>query len=155
MNSRADDLGHLSMLELFRVEAESQATALTSGLLELERGPEVRSQKSEAGPTASDLRPLTSVLECLMRAAHSLKGAARIVNLPTAVRVAHVMEDVFVAAQEGRVRLSRPHIDVLLRGVDLLLQISKCSEATLPAWEQEQALHPPPSLFHHGHEKCY
>jgi len=34
-----------------------------------------------------------------MRAAHSLKGAARIVDLADGVRVAHAMEDCFVAAQ--------------------------------------------------------
>ena len=117
-----EDLSNLSMLELFRVEAESQTAALTAGLLELERG--------NASPTQ---------LESLMRAAHSLKGAGRIVNLPTAVRVAHAMEDCFVAAQHGRVQLSRSQIDILLRGVDLLVQISKCSEASLTTWESEQS----------------
>lgn len=117
----ADDLSNLSMLELFRVEAESQTAALTNGLLDLERG-----------------RSSPPLLESLMRAAHSLKGAARIVNLPVAVRVAHAMEDCFVAGQQGRVTLSRGQIDVLLGGVDLLVQISKCSEASLPAWEREQ-----------------
>ena len=73
------------MLELFRVEAENQAAVLTSGLLELERDP------GALGP-----------LEPLMRAAHSLKGAARIVNLQAAVRVAHSMEDWFALAQAGK-----------------------------------------------------
>ena len=59
---KLDDLSKFSMLELFRVEAENQVAVLTSGLLELERGP--------ASPELS---------ETLMRAAHSLKGAARIV----------------------------------------------------------------------------
>lgn len=117
-----DDLSNLSMLELFRVEAESQTGALTAGLLELERG-----------------RGTAQQLETLMRAAHSLKGAARIVNLPTAVRVAHAMEDCFVAAQHGRVQLQQDAIDVLLRGVDLLIQLAKCSEAMLPAWERAEA----------------
>ena len=36
-----------------------------------------------------------------MRAAHSLKGAARIVGLDAGVGVAHAMEDCFVAAQTG------------------------------------------------------
>jgi two-component system sensor histidine kinase and response regulator WspE len=117
-----EDLSQLTMLELFRVEAEQQTGALTAGLLELERGAATAGQ-----------------LEGLMRAAHSLKGAARIVNLPVAVRVAHAMEDSFVAAQQGRVTLSRPQIDILLRGVDWLLQISKCTEAGLAAWESEQA----------------
>lgn len=117
-----DDLSGFSMLELFRVEAENQTTVLTQGLLEVERG-----------------RTTPQLLESLMRAAHSLKGAARIVNLPTAVRVAHVMEDCFVAAQQGQVRLQQGHIDVLLRGVDLLLQLSRCSETSLPAWELSHA----------------
>ena len=40
-----------------------------------------------------------------MRAAHSLKGAARMVGLDVGVRVAHAIEDCFVAAQEGRLKL--------------------------------------------------
>ena len=42
-----------------------------------------------------------SQLEACMRAAHSLKGAARIVGLGVGVSVAHAMEDCFVAAQRG------------------------------------------------------
>ena len=113
-----DDPSNLSMLELFRVEAENQIALLTSGLLELERGP--------ASPVQ---------LESLMRAAHSLKGAARIVNLPPAVRVAHAMEDCFVAAQQGQLELRHPHVDLLLRGVDLLANISKHTEQDPAAWE--------------------
>ena len=89
--SKLDDLSHLSMLELFRVEAEQQTAMLTSGLLELERS-----------PAAS--RPW----EMLMRAAHSFKGAARIVNLQSAVRVAHAMEDCFALAQQGKLELRQP-----------------------------------------------
>jgi two-component system sensor histidine kinase and response regulator WspE len=59
-----------------------------------------------------------------MRAAHSLKGAARIVGVEAGVRVAHVMEDCLVDAQEGRLRLSPEHIDALLLGSDLLLRIA-------------------------------
>lgn len=118
--SGPDDLSGFSMLELFRVEAEGQTAVLTAGLLELERG--------STSP---------KLLESLMRAAHSIKGAARIVNLIAAVRVAHAMEDCFVAAQQGRLDIGRPQIDTLLCGVDLLLQISKCDEAGLSAWEQK------------------
>src|ERR1043166_5366260 len=117
-----NDPSNLSMLELFRVEAENQVALLTSGLLELERAP--------ASPAQ---------LESLMRAAHSLKGAARIVNLPPAVRVAHAMEDCFVAAQQGQLELRHPHIDLLLRGVDLLANISRHAEQDPGAWEAEHA----------------
>ena len=103
-----EDLSSFSMLDLFRVELDSQAKLLTEGLLALE----------------SD-NAAEEVLESLMRAAHSLKGAARIVNLNPAVRVAHALEDVFVAAQRGRVFLVRGEIDLLLSGVDLLVKISK------------------------------
>src|SRR2546428_5252769 len=110
------------MLELFRVEAETQAAVLTGGLLELERGPGAPEQ-----------------LEILMRAAHSLKGAARIVNLKLAVRVAHAMEDSFVAAQNGKIQLRQAEIDVLLLGVDLLVQISKQTESDIDRWESDPA----------------
>jgi two-component system sensor histidine kinase and response regulator WspE len=124
-----DNLSNLSMLELFRAEAEGQTASLTAGLLELERG-----NRPESGDET-----LAPLLESLMRAAHSLKGAARIVNLGAAVRVAHAMEDCFVAAQQGRLQIGQSQIDTLLRGVDLLLQISKCNESDLPAWEQRNA----------------
>jgi two-component system sensor histidine kinase and response regulator WspE len=117
-----EDPGNVSMLELFRVEAENQAAILTTGLLDLERGQGAPQQ-----------------LEILMRAAHSLKGAARIVNLQAAVRVAHAMEDCFVLAQKGELTLHQAEIDLLFRGVDLLLQISKYTEATVTLWETDHA----------------
>src|ERR1700747_1445303 len=97
------DLANASMLDLFRLEAEEQARVLTAGLLALERT-----------PFAVDS------LGACMRVAHSLKGAARIINLPAGVSVAHNMESCFVAAQESRTRLDQPQIDELLRAVDLL-----------------------------------
>ena len=60
-----------------------------------------------------------------MRAAHSLKGAARLVDIDTGVALAHALEDCFVAAQNGRTTLGQREIDRLLRGVDLLLSIAK------------------------------
>lgn len=98
-----EDLSQFSMLDLFRAELESQSQALTAGLLALERDPVAADQ-----------------LEACMRAAHSLKGAARIIDLEPGVRVAHAMEECLVAAQHGRIRLRREHIDTLLKGVDLL-----------------------------------
>ncbi|RZI76420.1 MAG: hybrid sensor histidine kinase/response regulator [Pseudomonas sp.] len=98
-----DDFSQFSMRDLFRMEAEGQTQALTAALLDLE--------KDAARP---------DLLEASMRAAHSLKGAARIVEIQPAVTVAHAMEDLFVLAQEGKFHLDQPKIDMLLRGVDLL-----------------------------------
>src|SRR5689334_5041223 len=114
----SDDLSDFSMFDLFRVEVENQAQVLTSGLLALERN-----------PTDADH------LEAVMRAAHSLKGAARIVGVEAGVNVAHVMEDCFVAAQGGRLKLHQARIDVLLCGVDLLSRISKTPEAEAAQWD--------------------
>ncbi len=97
-----------AMLELFRVEADTQLSALSEGLLALEENP-------------SD----SARLEALMRAAHSVKGAARMVDVEPVVRLAHVMEDGFVAAQKGKIRFNSNQIDLLLKSTDLLLQIAK------------------------------
>lgn len=105
------------MLELFRAEVESHSDALTDSLLKLEQD-----------PTA------TSLLEGLMRAAHSIKGAARIVRVDPAAEVAHVMEDCFVAAQRGELVLEPAGIDALLRSVDLLSQVSKASKNPNVDW---------------------
>ncbi|HEU5069054.1 MAG TPA: hybrid sensor histidine kinase/response regulator [Verrucomicrobiae bacterium] len=123
MNKRAsEDLSNFSMFDLFRVEAESQCATLTEGLLQIERG--------DASPV---------ILENLMRAAHSIKGAARIINVAVGVRVAHAMEDCFVAAQRGALTLGRAHIDRLLKGVDLLSQLAMTDEPRLATWEQSHA----------------
>lgn len=105
------DLSQLSMRDLFRMEAQAQAEALTSGLLALEKSPERADQ-----------------LEACMRAAHSLKGAARIIDIGAGVIVAHAMEELFVSAQEGRTTLSRRQIDLLLKGVDLIVAIGNAPD---------------------------
>jgi len=104
----SEGLGDFSMLELFLVEAQTQGAQMSEQLLELERNPNS-----------------PALLESLMRSAHSIKGAARIVELPSAVSVSHAMEDCFVAVQKGKLRLEHPQIDVLLSGVDLMLRLAR------------------------------
>ncbi|HEY0488772.1 MAG TPA: hybrid sensor histidine kinase/response regulator [Telluria sp.] len=111
------DLSQFSLLDLFRMEADGQARTLTDALLAMERG---------AAPA--------DAIDVMMRAAHSIKGAAAIVNLDVAVQVAHAMEDAFVAAQHGKLELTPARIDVLLSGVDLILQFAALTEDTIEAW---------------------
>ncbi len=115
-----DQMRDASLLELFRLEAEAQKQVLDSGLMILERDPVNASQ-----------------LEACMRAAHSLKGAARIVGLDSGVQIAHVMEDLLVAAQEQQLRLTPEHIDALLQGSDMLLRIGQTH--TTPALDDQVA----------------
>ncbi|MGO9467529.1 MAG: Hpt domain-containing protein [Isosphaeraceae bacterium] len=96
-----------TLIDLFRSEVETHSELLSAALLSLERSP-------------GD----TSRIDAMMRAAHSIKGASRVVGVEPAVRVAHAMEDYFVAAQKRASGLSSGDVDVLLRGVDLLAKIS-------------------------------
>ena len=104
------------------MEAEGQTATLSAGLVSLE------------GTTAAP-----EVIDPLMRAAHSIKGAARIVGLDAIVRVAHAMEDCFVEAQKGRLALRPEHVDVLLRGVDMLTHVAQLGEAEVAVWQTEHA----------------
>jgi two-component system sensor histidine kinase and response regulator WspE len=105
--SSEPDLSDASLIDLFRAEVETHAEVLSTALLALERTPGDTSRINE-----------------MMRAAHSIKGASRVVGVDPAGRVAHFMEDCFVAAQKGSIQLSSGDVDVLLRGVDLLEKIS-------------------------------
>lgn len=116
----SEDYSSFSLAELFRMEAETQLTALSEGLMAIES-----SGASEEG------------LEALMRAAHSLKGAARVVGIDPAVQIAHAMEDVFVKAQRGSGSLPAASIDLMLKGVDLLRAIAMESDSQPSAAEIE------------------
>jgi two-component system, chemotaxis family, sensor kinase CheA len=101
-----------ALLELFRAELETHLATLGSGVLALEKSPDDIQQ-----------------LESLMRAAHSIKGAARIVGFDAAVQVSHHLEDCFVAAQRGQITLTSDGVDVLLRGVDALGRLGTSAAA--------------------------
>jgi two-component system sensor histidine kinase and response regulator WspE len=117
------DTGRVPLLDLFRQEVDAQAELLTAGLLAVERRQNVPEQ-----------------LEAGMRAAHSLKGAARIVHVTAGVRVASAIEECFVAAQRGRIVLLRTHIDRLLGALDLLKSIASTPEAELGGWDAERSV---------------
>jgi len=107
------------LLDLFREEVRAHSQVLNEGLVALERG-------------SADAKQI----EPLMRAAHSIKGAARVVAVEPAVRVAHVMEDCLVKVQKGELKLSSAAIDILLRGVDTLTQIAASAGPEFATWEK-------------------
>ena len=101
------------------MEVEAQAMILTNGLLKWEQGYDAAGHLKE-----------------LMRAAHSLKGAARIVGRKVAVRIyAHAMEDCFVAAQKQKNTPSEALTNTLLAGIDLINRIAQVSDEALEDWE--------------------
>ena len=118
MSSGLEDF---SLFDLFRMEAEEQVRVLQTGLIELESG----------AATAA-------TLEALMRAAHSLKGAARIVGLDAIVNLTHVVEDRFVAAQQGQA-LNPAEVDRMLTATDWLAKLQAVPESETAAWFETNA----------------
>ena len=116
------DLGGLDLFELFKAEVETHGAALNQGLLTLEADP------SDAAPIAG-----------LMRAAHSIKGAARVVGIDAVVGLAHQMEDAMVRVQKGQEACSATRVDQLLQATDLLTQLTGLAEADVPAWAASHA----------------
>jgi len=106
-----------SMLELFSLEADTQTKLINEKLLEL-----------ESDSTNDDL------LEPLMRASHSLKGAARMIGFDQVVDIAHSMEDCFVRCQKGILKLDKNSIDIMLYSNDILGLIATTSPNDLASW---------------------
>jgi two-component system, chemotaxis family, sensor histidine kinase and response regulator WspE len=107
------------LLELFKAELQSHARALENGL---------------AGRVAAD------TAEPLMRAAHSLKGAARMIGIDQAVALAHAMEDILSAVQHGKHSVTPAEIDVLLAANDVFLRTADLQPEEIPgAFEREAA----------------
>lgn len=108
------------LVDLFKIELESHTKVLEKGLVEAE------------GETSNEK------LEPLMRSAHSIKGAARIVGIHQAVGLAHAMEDVLSFAIKGEIKLTADHIDLLLRGNDLFKVIAELPvDGIIPGIEEK------------------
>jgi two-component system sensor histidine kinase and response regulator WspE len=110
-----------SMLDLFRIELENYTKVLETGLVQVEQD------------------PAPEKIEPLMRAAHSIKGAARVVGLNSVVALAHAMEDVLSAGQRGIYPLTSSHIDMLLRGNDAFLRLAVLEPAAIPEWLERES----------------
>jgi two-component system chemotaxis sensor kinase CheA len=94
------------LMATFQTELQEHLSMLTKDLLSLEQSPN------------SDER--TDLLTNVFRAAHSIKGAARTVNLKDIETIAHRIEDVLAKIRQGSLSLT-PHLfDVLLTAVDAI-----------------------------------
>ena len=92
------------LLATFRIEAEEHLRAMSSLLLALE------------GSSGTD--ESQGQIETLFREAHSLKGAARAVNLSPIEAVCQSLEDVLAALKNHRIDLSADLFDALHQVVD-------------------------------------
>lgn len=94
--------------ELFKEELDLHGSELTKGLLSFE---------SEGFKVI--------VAESLMRAAHSIKGAARVVELAALAEICHEMEAIFFALSEHAAPIKPDAADDLLKVTDWMVELSK------------------------------
>ena len=92
-----------SLKAIFMEEAANQLAVLSSSLVELE-----------------DDFSNAKKLERLMRACHSLKGAARVVELSDLVSFMHEMENCFSSAQNSKISINSDSLDVFLDCADFI-----------------------------------
>ncbi|MBI4523300.1 MAG: response regulator [Deltaproteobacteria bacterium] len=107
------------LLATFKVETGEHIKALTAGLLALEKTP-------AAGERMQ-------IVEAIFREAHSLKGAARAVNMTEIEALCRSLESVFAAWQRNEVSPSAELFDLLHQTVDglsLLLASTDSDRAT-------------------------
>lgn len=101
MNSRNEQLFQ-RLLAMFMVEAEEHVGSLAVSLRELEQG-------------VSDQRA-RELIEKTFREVHTLKGAARTVNLMHLVALCHAMESLLALLKRGELKLSPPVVAALADG---------------------------------------
>jgi len=94
------------LLATFQVEADEHLEVMRSGLLALER--------ATAGEQRKD------IVEKIFREAHSLKGAARAVNLAEIESVCHSLESLFGALKSNIVATAPPLFDLVHQVLDAL-----------------------------------
>lgn len=105
---RQDDELLKRLLVTFKVEAQEHVETIASGLVGLEQAPTETQRKS--------------VLDTIFRSAHSLKGAARAVNVTDIEALCQSLEGVFAAVKRRDITPSPELFDLCHRVVDALGQ---------------------------------
>jgi two-component system, chemotaxis family, sensor kinase CheA len=113
VNSKHDELLK-KLLATFRLEADGHLQNMVAGLLSLEKTP---------------VAEQSALVEVIFRAAHSLKGAARAVNLTHVEAVCRSLENVFSATKDRRLIISSDLIDLLLQATDVLGRLVDMNDA--------------------------
>ncbi len=115
------------LLETFKVEADEHIKAISSGLLELEQSP--------------GEEQLQRILEAIYRQAHSLKGAARAVELSDVETICQSLESIFKDFKYKGVPASTEMFDILQRAVNTIdLIVSKQHKPNMTALLKELEL---------------
>jgi two-component system chemotaxis sensor kinase CheA len=109
MSAIGDDLGK-ELLAVFALEAAERIQTINDHLLALEK--------------ALGAKEVDRLLAEIFREAHSLKGAARAVNLTSAEAVAHRLESLLLEMQAGSVGRGRAVFDLIYEAVDAIAAVA-------------------------------
>ncbi len=102
------------LLSAFKSEGEERINVMSSSLLELEKERSEEKQKI--------------ILETIYREAHSLKGAARAVNLTSIETLCHSMENIFSLLKKNMLALHSEMFDIFHKAVDIMGKLLASSE---------------------------
>ena len=94
------------LLATFKVEAAEHISAISSGLIELEKSPSAERQ--------------AEIIETVFRESHSMKGAARAVNLSAIESACQSFESVLSALKRKEIVPTKEILDLLHRSVNML-----------------------------------
>jgi two-component system chemotaxis sensor kinase CheA len=107
------------------MEAEEHIVAMAAGLVTLEE--------------SASARRRDELIETVFREAHSMKGAARSVNLPLIETLCQSIESVFAAMKRRDIALERAFLDPLHRAVNQLGVLVAGAGAEVPLAEKARA----------------
>src|SRR5918992_368456 len=126
--AKKDDDFLKELVATFKIEAQEHLNALSSGVLALEKASTAEEQRE--------------TLEIVFREAHSLKGAARAVNMTGIESLCQALETVFAALKRHELALSASLFDELHQAIDglgqLLLTTETGPEAAEPSRIRER-----------------
>lgn len=115
--------GFLKRLQItFKTEAEEHVNRMSSCLIEIEKAENPQKQ--------------AEVMEVVYREVHSLKGAARSVNITDIEVICQELESLFASMKRKEVPLSPPLLDILHRTMDNLRKLTASIGKELAAEEK-------------------
>ncbi len=122
--AQKDDDFLKELVATFKIEAQEHINALSSGVLALEKASTAEEQRD--------------ILEAVFREAHSLKGAARVVNMTGIESLCQALETIFAALKRHELALSASLFDELHQAIDGLGQLLLATETGQEAAEQSR-----------------
>lgn len=102
----------------FRIEADEHLSELTTGLIELEKAPKNKTS--------------VALIETMFREIHSLKGAARSVNMKGVESLCQELENIFGKLKNEQLCITTGQYDVIYKALDCITKIVSTEGTKIP-----------------------